>query len=192
MAANKQIIFGIENNKVADQEKPQLEQQPVKSESKPQLQKMSKTSDLGVRVSIKQITKSPIPVVLPSTQPNQPVVALGQQIPPAGVLGNPPQAPNFNPATQHPVVINNQPITNNTTFIPEQTHPAILPAPIKNATKLPTMKTKTQMAITKKENTNKLKTKKTKSKKTLKQTQNKTQAQAPQLQKKKTNRVFGI
>ena len=190
MAANKQIIFGIGNNKVQEQTKPHLGQQPVVIETESQLLKRPKSSNLGVRVSIKQITKSPVPVVLPSTQPNQPVVALGQQIQAPTALDNPSQT--FNPATKHPVVINNQPITNNTTYIPEHTHPAILPAPTKSATKLPTRQTKKQMASTKTENTNKLKTKKTKSKKTLKQTQNKTQAQATQSQKKKTNRVFGI
>jgi hypothetical protein len=189
MAANKQIIFDIGNNKVADLTKPQLGQQPIKPSPKSPLLKRSKTSNLGVRVSIKQITKSPVPVILPSTQPNQPVIALGKQIPPVGVLGlgNPPQAPNFNPAIKHPVVINNPPITNNTTYIPEQTHPAILPATAQIATKIQPRTTQrkttpektTQKKITqKKTNTQKNKTN--------------TQKNKTNTQKNKTNRIFNI
>jgi len=199
MAANKQIIFDIGNKApeppVLAQQQQQQQQQPV---ILPNTQPLAsgrkirpKSSNLGVRVSMKQITKSPVPVVLPSTQPNQPVVALGQLIQAPVVIGNPQES--FNPATKHPAVMNNNPpIINTTTYIPEQTHPAILPAPIKSVAKLPAAQPITHMPKTNKENTNKPKTKKTKTKKTLKQTRKQTKAPATQLPKKKTNRVFGI
>ena len=193
MATNKQIIFDIGNNKVADQPKSHLGQQPVKPGPKSQLLERPKSSNLGVRVSIKQITKSPIPVVLPSTQPNQPVVALGQQIQPAGVLSNPSQAPTFNPATKHPVVINNPPITNITTYIPEQIHPAILPAPTKSATKLPTEQAITHPTINNNRKTQTIKPQNQGEHKTQKRKQKtKKQSKKPKTLKNNTNHIFNI
>jgi len=156
MAGNKQIIFGLEDKPVlqpqpvaAEQQVAATEQNQVQTNTKDQDkqkdakdakdQKRSKDSDLGVRVVMKQVTASPVPHVLPSTQPNQPVIALGQQVLPIAAVGM--QMPvAFNPATKHPATITNNtnqpPVKSKTrTFKPDTTHPAILPPPTKSTKK---------------------------------------------------------
>lgn len=147
MAANKQIIFDLENKPVP--QPPDVQQpdgKPATNKPNPEQQKetkdkkRSKTSDLGVRVSMKQVTASPVPHVLPSTQPNQPVITQGQQVLP--ITDRTTQAPIFNPAIKHPataVTTNTKqaPIKNKSAaaYKPEITHPAILPVTRKSTKK---------------------------------------------------------
>jgi hypothetical protein len=168
MAANKQVIFDLEDKAVplpiADKQPGDIpvpatnhdpvtnktKKGPMNNSKKTQTQKAktaqethrAKNSDLGVRVSLKQITASPIPHVLPSTQPNQPVITQGQPVLPITDAAN--HLAMFNPATKHPVVVNDgkqQGIKNKSTaYKPEITHPATLPAAATKSTKKKTGK----------------------------------------------------
>ena len=122
------------------QQLPVLEQQPVQQQKvEIQQEKLKKTnkpptknSNLGVALSMKKITKSPIPDVMPALLPNQPVQVLG--LPNMAPLVNPnntiQQHMPINPAIKHPAA-GNQPLefTQNSPFKPETTHPAVLAQP---------------------------------------------------------------
>jgi hypothetical protein len=116
---------------------PVLEQQPVqlqKADIQPDNQKqmrkqLAKNSNLGVALSMKKITKSPIPNVMPALLPNQPVQVLEQHnMAPLVNPNNTIQQPiPINPAIKHPAA-GNKPIEfpQNEEFKPETTHPAVL------------------------------------------------------------------
>jgi WNK lysine deficient protein kinase len=162
MAANKPVIFDIKANipvpqqqqqPVVQQQQPQLpvleQQQPVQQQpvqqQKVEIQQEkpkktnkppAKNSNLGVALSMKKITKSPIPDVMPALLPNQPVQVLGQPnmapvVNPNNTIQQqqqPPQQPiPINPAIKHPAA-GNKPIefAQNEKFKPETTHPAVL------------------------------------------------------------------
>jgi len=124
MEVNKQIIFDMENKAA----------QPQQQNPKP----ISKDSNLGVRLSMKKITKSPVPEsVLPVLNPNQPVQIKGAIFDAQPVIQDVKSKPvdDFNPAIKHPasaprLSINDIPAVNlakQTKFKPEITHPASLP-----------------------------------------------------------------
>ena len=90
---------------------------------------ISKDSNLGVRLTMKKIIKSPVPDVLPGLQPNQPVHVLGALNMAPTVTQTAQQPPGINPAIKHPAAETNQKliITKKAPFKPEIMHPASLP-----------------------------------------------------------------
>lgn len=142
MAANKPILFDIKANinipappVVALEQKQQQPHIPTQKEGtiaeKQKKMPAAKNSNLGVALTMKKITKSPIPDVMPALLPNQPVQVLGQtNIPPVANPNNTIQQPQqqiINPAVKHPAA-GNKPIEfgQNEKFKPETTHPAVL------------------------------------------------------------------
>ena len=148
--AAKQMIFGLEDKPVIDT-KPEDVTQPAeqkelvaekakqKQPTKRTNKKRSAASNLGVQVDMKQLVNTPVPHVLPSTLPNQPVITQGMVIP-----GNPVLAPalahaptepvpltqnpnQYDPAVKHPAVMQDLPLSKNPkSYKPETTHPAVL------------------------------------------------------------------
>jgi hypothetical protein len=142
MATNKQIIFGTENKTalapappVAVEQQQQLQPQQVIVQQKQKQKSVAKSSNLGVKLTMKKITKSPVPDILPGLQPNQPVQVKGALNIAQPVIPDvkAPQPAEFNPAVKHPATAGI--IATNTTnmqtkksaFKPETTHPASLP-----------------------------------------------------------------
>ena len=169
--AGKQMIFGLEDKPVIEATQADVTQ-PIKPDGKADLgsgkekekgkdkqkqptkrtnKKRSAASNLGVHVDMKQLVNTPIPHVLPSTLPNQPVIKQGVVVP-----GNPALAPalahalapvlapalapaptgpvpltqnpnQYDPAVKHPAVMQDLPLSKNPkSYKPETTHPAVL------------------------------------------------------------------
>lgn len=138
MAANKLVIFGDEDKVPASQ--PVVAEQPVKQQK---TKSLAKSSNLGVQLSMKKVTKSPVPDVLPGLQPNQPVQVKGAlNTAPAVIPEVKPQPqPDINPAITHPAAaattvmptgfqtVESTKKTKKSVFKPEITHPASLAQP---------------------------------------------------------------
>ena len=152
----KQMIFGLEDKPVIEATQADVTQ-PIKPDEKADLgpgmekengkdklkqptkrtnKKRNAASNLGVPVDMKQLVNTPVPHILPSTLPNQPVITQGMIIsgnpviaPVIGVVGEPvAQIPiTFDPAVKHPAVMQDLPASKKPkSYKPEITHPAVL------------------------------------------------------------------
>jgi hypothetical protein len=153
--AAKQMIFGLEDKPVieaaqADVTQPtkpdekadlgtgkekEKEKDKLKQPTKRTNKKRSAASNLGVQVDMKQLVNTPVPHVLPSTLPNQPVITQGMIISGNPVIAPVPaepapltQNPNqYDPAVKHPAVMQDLPASKKAkSYKPEITHPAVL------------------------------------------------------------------
>ena len=169
--AGKQMIFGLEDKPVIEATQADVTQ-PIKPDGKADLgsgkekekgkdkqkqptkrtnKKRSAASNLGVQVDMKQLVNTPVPHVLPSTLPNQPVITQGVVVPGnpvlapalapvlapalAPALAHAPTGPvpltqnpnQYDPAVKHPAVMQDLPLSKNPkSYKPETTHPAVL------------------------------------------------------------------
>jgi len=132
MVANKQLIFGMED-KVAQLGITQPNNDVNTRNQKIKTQKAkTKSSNLGVRLSMKNVTKSPVPNILPGIQPNQSVQIKGVVNMAQVVIPDTKTQPLpglINPAITHPAATNRKnhhPASKKSLFKPEITHPASL------------------------------------------------------------------